>query len=94
MEDTLPKEQSLYNSIPRNSVNTNSDAYYKNQIDKLGRENKQLKQRLDILEKENKNLKKSLFELSIQYVVELRYTFHLNETDWTQPRKNTQILGT
>mmetsp|Transcript_51957 Transcript_51957/g.86397 ORF Transcript_51957/g.86397 Transcript_51957/m.86397 type:complete len:524 (-) Transcript_51957:174-1745(-) len=47
--------------------NSQSEAYYKNHLEIVGKENKQLKQKVDQLERENKDLKKSLYELSIRY---------------------------
>lgn len=63
------------------SKTTQPDSYYKNQAEKLDKENKQLKgaaihcdmmlrcdiARLDTIERENKDLKKSLYELSFRY---------------------------
>ena len=39
----------------------------RDQMDKLLRETKQLKQKVDALEKENMFLKKSIYELSVRY---------------------------
>lgn len=55
----LDMESGLVKSAP--------ESYYKNQIEKLSKENKQLKHKLDSLEKENKQLKKSLFQLSLKF---------------------------
>lgn len=48
-------------------TSSSNEGYYKKHIEKLTKDNKQLKQRVDSLEKENKDLKKSLYELSIRY---------------------------
>jgi hypothetical protein len=48
-------------------VNAGSDAYYKNQMESITKENKLLKYKLDVLERENKDLKKSIYDLSVRY---------------------------
>lgn len=48
-------------------ANAGSDAYYKNQMENITKENKLLKYKLDVLERENKDLKKSIYDLSVRY---------------------------
>lgn len=48
-------------------ANVGSDAYYKNQMETITKENKLLKYKLDVLERENKDLKKSIYDLSVRY---------------------------
>ena len=43
-----------------------SESYYKKHVDKLSKDNKQLKQRVELLEKENKDLKKALYDVSVR----------------------------
>jgi COMPASS component SWD3 len=50
--------------------------FYKNSTEKLGKENKALKQKLEALEKENKSLKKSIYELTVQYVLSFSPFFY------------------
>lgn len=77
-EDDTKKEGSSLNIVSSSSnerimstqsttLKSNSEHYYKEQIEKISKENKQLKQKLDLIEIENKNLKKSLFEISSRY---------------------------
>ncbi len=49
------------------SNNVGSEAYYKNQMENITKENKLLKYKLDVLERENKDLKKSIYDLSVRY---------------------------
>ncbi|KXS19936.1 WD40 repeat-like protein [Gonapodya prolifera JEL478] len=48
-----------------------SEAYLREQIDKLFKENKTLRHKYDLLERENEALKQSLFDLTMRYNVEL-----------------------
>ncbi|KAI9146104.1 WD40-repeat-containing domain protein [Paraphysoderma sedebokerense] len=48
---------------------TGSESYLRDQVDKLFKESKSLKQKVDILEKENMALKKSVYELSARYAM-------------------------
>lgn len=54
-------------TFKKSAVNVGSDAYYKNQVETINKENKQLKNKLDVLERENKDLKKSIYDLSVRY---------------------------
>lgn len=51
----------------KKTINAGSDAYYKNQMENITKENKLLKYKLDVLERENKDLKKSIYDLSVRY---------------------------
>lgn len=51
----------------KSAANVGSDAYYKNQMETITKENKLLKYKLDVLERENKDLKKSIYDLSVRY---------------------------
>eukprot|EP00743_Colponemidia_sp_Colp-15_P005563 GILK01005984.1.p1 GENE.GILK01005984.1~~GILK01005984.1.p1 ORF type:complete len:508 (-),score=66.16 GILK01005984.1:60-1514(-) len=46
---------------------TSSETFYKNNLEILTKQNKDLKHKLDKTERENKSLKKSLYEMSVRY---------------------------
>eukprot|EP01117_Protostelium_nocturnum_P012366 TRINITY_DN4558_c0_g1_i1.p1 TRINITY_DN4558_c0_g1~~TRINITY_DN4558_c0_g1_i1.p1 ORF type:complete len:604 (+),score=202.83 TRINITY_DN4558_c0_g1_i1:53-1864(+) len=50
-----------------NNLTIGSESYYRNQAEKLDKENKQLKSKMDTIERENRELKKSLYDLSFRF---------------------------
>jgi len=53
--------------VIKKTLPISSDAYLRDQMEKLTKDSKSLKSKVELLEKENIALKKSLYELSTRY---------------------------